>query len=347
MTEKNSESFPTQAQVVIIGGGVIGCSLTYHLTKLGWRDVVLLERKELTSGTTWHAAGLVVSGTFTSAVMSDMSKYTRELYQRLEEETGQDTGFRRIGYLELASSQEWLEGLRRAADFGRYNGHVIEEISPTEVKKLWPLLKTDDLLAGFFCPDDARVNPVDATMALAKGARMGGALILEDTKVTTIKKKNGRVTGVVTDKGEIEAEYVVNCGGMWGRELGEMAGVNVPLHAAEHYYLITEPIEGIHRDLPIMDDPARFAYYREETGGLMIGLFEPVAAPWGMDGIPREFSSDELAPDWDRMMPFLERRSARVEELLRGRGVQLAGYSAGWWGWAGNGPMDCGWPRAD
>jgi glycine cleavage system aminomethyltransferase T/glycine/D-amino acid oxidase-like deaminating enzyme len=307
-----TRSFPTQAHVVIIGGGVIGCSVAYHLTKLGWRDVVLLERKDLTCGTTWHAAGLVVSGTFTSAVMSDMSKYTLELYQGLEEETGQDTGFRRIGYLELASSEEWLEGLRRAADFGRYNGHTIEEISPAEVQKLWPLLKTDDLLAGFFCPNDARVNPVDTTMALAKGARTGGALIFEDTKVTAIKQKNDRVTGVVTDRGEIEAEVVVNCGGMWGRELGRMAGVNVPLHAAEHYYLITEPIEGMHPDMPILDDPARFAYYREETGGLMIGLFEPVAAPWGMDGIPEGFKFDELTPDWERMIPHLERAMERI-----------------------------------
>ena len=310
MTE--TRSIPTQAQVVIIGGGVIGCSVAYHLTKLGWRDVVLLERKDLTCGTTWHAAGLVASGTFTSAVMSDMSRYTRELYQRLEEETGQDTGFRRIGYLELASSAEWVEGFRRAADFGRYNGHVIEELTASEIKKMWPLLMTDDLLAGFFCPDDARVDPVDATMALAKGARMGGALILEDTEVTAIKQKNGRVTGVVTEKGEIEAEYVVNCGGMWGRELGQMAGVNVPLHAAEHYYLITEPIEGIHRDLPFLDDPARFAYYREETGGVMIGLFEPVAAPWGMEGVPESFKFDELAPDWDRMIPHLELAMERI-----------------------------------
>jgi glycine cleavage system aminomethyltransferase T/glycine/D-amino acid oxidase-like deaminating enzyme len=309
MTEK---PFPTQAQVVIIGGGVIGCSVAYHLTKLGWRDVVLLERKDLTCGTTWHAAGLVETGTFTSLVKSDMSKYTQDLFQTLGEETGQDTAFRRVGYLELASSEEWVEGLRRAADFGRYQGNVIEELSPSEIKRLWPLLKTDDLLAGFFCPDDARVNPVDATMALAKGARMGGALVFEDTKVTAINQKNGRVTGVVTDKGEIKAEYVVNCGGMWGRELGQMAGVNVPLHAAEHYYLITEPIDGIHPDLPILDDPARFAYYREETGGLLIGLFEPVAAPWGMDGIPESFRFDELTPDWDRMIPHLEQAMERI-----------------------------------
>jgi glycine cleavage system aminomethyltransferase T/glycine/D-amino acid oxidase-like deaminating enzyme len=309
MTEK---PFPTQAQVVIIGGGVIGCSVAYHLTKLGWRDIVLMERKDLTCGTTWHAAGLVETGTFTSLVKSDMSKYTQDLFQRLGEETGQDTGFRRVGYLELASSEEWVEGLRRAADFGRYQGNVIEELSPSEIKRLWPLLKPDDLLAGFFCPDDARVNPVDATMALAKGARMGGALVFEDTKVTAINQKNGRVTGVVTDKGEIKADYVVNCGGMWGRELGQMAGVNVPLHAAEHYYLITEPIDGIHPDLPILDDPARFAYYREETGGLLIGLFEPVAAPWGMDGIPESFKFDELTPDWDRMIPHLEQAMERI-----------------------------------
>jgi len=308
----SEQSLPTQAQVVIIGGGVIGCSVAYHLTKLGWRDIVLLERKDLTCGTTWHAAGLVESAIFASAVKSDMAKYTQELFQRLGEEIGQDIGFRRIGYLELASTEEWVEGFRRSADFGRYNGHVIEELSPSEIKKMWPLLKTDDLLAGFFCPDDARVNPVDATMALAKGARMGGALILEDTKVTAIKQKNGRATGVATDKGEIEAEFVVNCGGMWGRELGKMAGVNVPLQAAEHYYLITEPIDGIHPGLPVLDDAARFAYYREETGGLLIGLFEPVAAPWGMDGIPDDFSFGELKPDWGRMMPHLERAMERI-----------------------------------
>jgi len=312
---------PDRAQVVIICGGVIGCSVAYHLTKLGWRDVLLLERNDLTCGTTWHAAGLVVSGTFSSAVMSDMSRYTRELFRELEKETGQDTGFRRIGYLELASDKEWLEGFRRVADFGRYNGHTIEELSPAEVKELWPLLKTDDLLAGFFCPDDARVNPVDATMALAKGARMGGARILQNTPVTGIRKKSGRVSGVVTRQGEVAAEYVVNCGGMWGRELGKMAGVNVPLHAAEHYYLITEPIDGMHRDLPIVDDPARYAYYREEVGGLMIGLFEPVAAPWAMDGVPPAFNFQELPPDWDRMMPYLERAMERIP-VAESAGIQ-------------------------
>ncbi len=316
MTENSpapsSRTFPTRAQVVIIGGGVIGCSTAYHLTKLGWKDVVLLEKSELTAGTTWHAAGLVVSGTFSSETMIEMAQYTRDLYARLEAETGLGTGFRPIGYLELAPNQEWLTQLRRVAAYARTYGHAVEEISPAEVKKMWPLFETDDLLGGFFCPDDGRTNPVDTTMSLAKGARMGGAQILEGVQVTGIKKKDGRVIGVVTDQGEIEAEIVVNCAGMWARELGKLAGVNVPLHASEHYYLITEPIEGIHADLPIVEDPLRYAYYREETGGLMIGLFEPVAGPWGMKGIPKNFSFGEIQPDWDRLMPYIETAMGRI-----------------------------------
>jgi glycine cleavage system aminomethyltransferase T/glycine/D-amino acid oxidase-like deaminating enzyme len=311
-TNVSPDTFPSQAQVVIIGGGVIGCSVAYHLAKLGWQDVVLLERKQLTAGTTWHAAGLVVSGGFVTETSINMAKYTRELYMRLEEETGQDTGFRPVGYLELATNQEHLEGLRRAGAFARMYGIPVEEISVADVKKLCPLLDTEDVIAGFYNTVDGRANPVDATMALAKGARMGGVRILEDTRVTGIKRKNGRVVGVATDKGDIEAEYVVNCGGMWGREIGKMAGVNVPLHAAEHYYLITEPIEGVHRDLPIIEDPEKFAYYREEVGGIMIGLFEPVAKPWGMRGYPENFSFGELPPDWDRMMPFVEAAMERV-----------------------------------
>jgi len=177
---------------------------------------------------------------------------------------------------------------------------------------MWPLFQVDDVIAGFYCPDDGRTNPVDTTMSLAKGARMGGATILEGTRVTGIRQKNGRVTGVVTDRGEIQAEVVVNCAGMWARELGKLAGVSIPLHASEHYYLITEPIEGIHRGLPIVEDPDRYAYFREETGGLMIGLFEPVAGPWGMKGIPRDFSFGEIQPDWDRLMPYIEQAMGRI-----------------------------------
>jgi glycine cleavage system aminomethyltransferase T/glycine/D-amino acid oxidase-like deaminating enzyme len=307
-----SDSLPTRAQVIIIGGGVIGCSVAYHLTQLGWRDVVLLEKSDLTAGTTWHAAGLVVSGTFSSETMINMAQYTRDLYERLEEETGLSTGFKPIGYLELAPNQEWLENLRRVAGYARTYGHTVEEISPSEVKKMWPLFDTEDILAGFYCPDDGRTNPVDTTMSLAKGARMGGACILERTPVTGIKQKNGRVIGVITHKGEIEAEYVINCAGMWARELGKMAGVHVPLQASEHYYLITEPIEGLHADLPIVEDPLRYAYYREEMGGLMIGLFEPVAGPWGIHGIPKNFSFAEIQPDWERLMPYLEHAMERI-----------------------------------
>jgi 4-methylaminobutanoate oxidase (formaldehyde-forming) len=307
------QPFPINAQVVIIGGGVIGCSVAYHLTKLGWRDVVLLERKELTSGTTWHAAGLVISGTFSSETMINLARYTRDLYDGiLESETGLSTGFSPIGYIELATNKEWLEGLRRVAAYARTYGNVVEEISPVEIQKMWPQFKTDDIIAGFFAPEDGRANPVDATMALAKGARMGGARILENVNVIGIKKEKDRVCGVRTDHGNIEAEYVVNCAGMWAREVGKMAGVNVPLHAAEHYYLITEPIEGIHRDMPIVEDPERFAYYREETGGLMIGVFEPVAGPWGMKGIPKDFSFGEINPDWDRLMPYIENAMGRI-----------------------------------
>ncbi len=308
----SADSFPTHAQVVIIGGGVIGCNVAYHLTKLGWRDVVLLERKQLTAGTTWHAAGLVVTGGFRTETGLGMAKYTRELYASLEEETGQATGFKPVGYLELACTRERLHDLRRAAGFQRGYGVNVQEISPSEVKELWPLARTDDVLAGFYTAEDGRTNPVDTTMAVAKGAKMGGARIFEETGVVGIKTANGRVTGVATDRGDIEAEYVVNCCGMWAREVGKMAGVSVPLQAAEHYYLITEPMEGIHADLPIIEDLDKFAYYREEVGGLMLGLFEPVAAPWGMDGIPEEFSFGELPPDWDRMMPFIEAAMARI-----------------------------------
>jgi 4-methylaminobutanoate oxidase (formaldehyde-forming) len=311
-SEKTKNKLPSHAQVVIIGGGVIGCSVAYHLTKLGWRDILLLERKQLTAGTTWHAAGLVEAGGFFSETMIEMAKYTRELYQRLEDETGQSTGFKPVGYLEFATSPSRLEGLRRVASFDRLFDVQMEEISPEKVKELWPLAYTEDMLAGFFTPGDGRVNPVDATMALAKGAVKGGAQIFEDVEVTGIQQKNGFVSGVVTIEGEIEAEYVVNCAGMWAREIGKMAGISVPLQASEHYYLITEPIEGVNSDYPVLVDLERYAYYREEHGGVLLGLFEPVAAPWGMDGFPKDFCFGEIKPDWDRMMPYIEEAMDRI-----------------------------------
>ena len=320
MAEKNPQkaadtSFPTQAQVVIIGGGVIGCSTAYHLTKLGWKDVVVLERKQLTSGTTWHAAGLVVCGGFATDTMLYMAHYTRELYKNLEKETGLSTGFKSVGYVEIASSESRLRALRNHANFARAFGINVQEISPSEFKDLWPLADPIGVLAGFYTPEDGRANPVDVTMSLAKGARNGGVRIYEETEVLGIKRDKGRVSGVITSKGEIEAEYVVNCCGMWARNVGKMAGVDVPLQAAEHYYLITEPIEGVSSELPILEDVDRYAYFREEVGGLMLGLFEPVAVPWGMNGISKDFSFGEIQPDWDRMMPYIEDAMKRVPAL--------------------------------
>ena len=307
-----TNNLPTHAQVIIIGGGVIGCSVSYHLAKLGWKDVIILEKNQLTAGTTWHAAGLVEAAGFFNETKIGMAKYTLELYAQLEKETGQATGFNPVGMIEIACTQSRLEEFRRLSAFGRYFDLNIEEISPADVQEFWPMMDSSDVLAGFLSTGDGTVNPIDVTMALAKGARNGGVRIFEETKVTGIKKKNNRVTGVVTDKGEIEAEYVVNCAGMWAGEVGKLASVNIPLQAAEHYYLITQPIEGVTADLPVLVDPDRYAYYREEVGGFLLGVFEPVGAPWSIDGIPKGFSFGEIQPDWDRMMPFLEPMMDRI-----------------------------------
>ena len=301
-----SSSTPGRAQVVIIGGGIIGNSVAYHLTKLGWNDVVLLERDRLTSGTTWHAAGLVVSGGMTTQTLAWMAKYSRDLYEVLEEETGLSTGFRPVGYLQTASTKERAHKLRREADFMRLMGIDREEISGAEVAALWPQMDASEVITGFYTANEGRADPYNVAMSLAKGARLGGAQILEGVGVLGITQEDDRVTGVVTDGGVIEADYVVNCAGMWARQVGAMAGVSVPLQAIEHAYLITEPIEGVSADLPIFEDPDRFAYYREETGGLLVGLFEPVAAPWSLDRIPDDFSFCEIPSDWDRLAPFLE-----------------------------------------
>jgi 4-methylaminobutanoate oxidase (formaldehyde-forming) len=305
-TRSAGSGFPDRARVVIIGGGVIGASVAYHLTKLGWSDVVLLEQNQLNAGTTWHAAGLIVSGGMTTETLAWMAKYSRDLFAVLEEETGLSTGFRPVGYLQTGSTKERTHKLRREADFMRLMGIEREEISPAEVAAMWPQVDARDVTAGFFTANEGRADPSSVTLSLAKGARMGGARVFEGTRVTGITKKDGRVTGVVTDRGSIEAEYVVNCAGMWAKQLGAMAGVSVPLQAIEHAYLISEPFEGVSRDLPIFEDPDRFAYYREEVGGLMVGLFEPVAAPWSLDTVPHDFSFGEIPSNWDRLGPFLE-----------------------------------------
>lgn len=307
---------PQQARVVIVGGGVIGCSTAYHLAHMGWKDVVLLERDQLTSGTTWHAAGLMVTFGSTSETSTEFRKYTRDLYGRLEAETGFATGFKPVGFIEVASNADRLEEFRRVAAFNRYCGVDVHEISPQEIKELFPLARVDDLKAGFYVKEDGRVNPVDVTMALARGARQQGATILEGVAATGIIKKNGAVAGVRTNYGDIQAEYVVNCAGMWARQFGEMAGVNIPNQAAEHYYLITEELKDLPPNMPVLEDPSHYGYYREEVGGIMVGLFEPVCAPWNINRIPNDFSFGEIPPDWERMTPFLEKAMSRVPVTL-------------------------------
>ncbi len=311
----SDQKLPSQARVVIVGGGVIGCSIAYHLTKLGWRDVLLLERHQLTSGTTWHAAGLLTTLRDTET-QTKLAKYTLELYRRLAEETGQATGLIDCGSIQLAMTAAKAEEMRRGFNIARSFGVEAHEVSPAEVKKMWPLADVSDLTAAFHFPNDARANPTDVTQALARGARNGGARIIEHMPVTDILQENGRVTGVRTAAGEVKAEYVVTCCGMWTRQLARKAGVNVPLQPAEHYYLISEPIADVHPLLPILRDPGRAAYIREEAGKLMVGLFEIEAAPWAKNGVPQDFNFGDIPPDWDRMYPVIEKAMKRVPCLF-------------------------------
>jgi 4-methylaminobutanoate oxidase (formaldehyde-forming) len=303
---------PQRARVVVVGGGVIGCSVAYHLAHEGWTDVVLLERDRLTSGTTWHAAGLMVTFGSTSETSTRLRQYTRDLYARLEAETGHSTGFRPVGFVEVATEAGRLEEYRRVAAFNRMLGVDVHEISADEVASLVPIARTDDVLAGFYVAEDGRANPVDVAMSLARGARNLGVTVVEGVPVADVLSAAGRVTGVRTAYGDIEAEYVVNCAGMWARQLADRSGVTVPLQAAEHYYLVTDQIPGLDGSLPVLEDPSSFGYFREEVGGLLIGLFETVCAPWRVDGIPDDFSFGSLPPDWERTGPYLEQAMRRV-----------------------------------
>jgi 4-methylaminobutanoate oxidase (formaldehyde-forming) len=296
---------------------VIGCSIAYHLAHEGWTDVVVLERDRLTSGTTWHAAGLMTCFGSTSETSTGIRLYSRDLYARLEAETGVSTGFKPVGLIEAAADADRLHEYRRVAAFQRHLGLEVEEIGPREMKELFPWAETEDLLAGFHVPGDGRVNPVDLTQSLARGAKDLGVRIVEGVRVEDVVVEDGEVRGVRLETGErVECEYVVNCTGMWARELGERSGVVIPNQAAEHYYLITDTIEGIDPNGPIFEDPASYGYYREEGGGMMVGLFEPHAAAWSVDGIPRDTTFTTLKPDWDRMGPFLEKAMARVPVTL-------------------------------
>ena len=311
---------PSKARAVIIGGGVIGCSIAYHLGKLGWKDVVLLERKQLTCGTTWHAAGLIAQLRATQN-MTRLAKYSQELYFGLEAETGVATGFKRNGSITVALTDERMEELRRSAAMARAFGVEIDEITPSDIAGRYPGLATADVVGGVWLPKDGQADPVNITQALAKGARNFGASILQGVKVTAIQQANGRVTGVETDHGPIEADYVVNAGGMWGREIGAMADVAVPLHACEHFYIVTEAMPDLAANLPVLRVPDECAYYKEDAGKILLGAFEPNSKPWGMNGIPEDFEFDSLPEDFDHFEPILERAVERFP-LLASAGIQ-------------------------
>ncbi len=307
-------SIPDQARVVIVGGGIVGCSIAYHLVKMGWQDVVLLERKKLTSGTTWHAAGLV-GQLRPSQNMTKLAKYTAELYTHIEAETGQATGFKQNGSVTIATNLERFEELKRNASMAKVFNLDVDVISTDEVRERYPLINTDDVIGGTWIASDGQINPIDVTQALARGARSGGAQIFEDVKVTRIVHDGGRVTGVETEAGAIKADKVVLCAGMWTRELARQVGVPVPLHACEHYYLVTEPFAGVEPDLPVFRDYDACAYYKEDAGKILLGAFEPVAKPWGGDGIPESFCFDELPGDFDHFQPVLEKAMKRMPAL--------------------------------
>jgi glycine cleavage system T protein len=312
---------PKRAQVVIVGGGIVGCSVAYHLTLRGCTDVVLLERRKLTSGTTWHAAGLVGQLRATHN-LTRLAQYTTELYTTLEQETGQATGFHQIGSLSVATNAERFEELQRGASMARCFGLEVEVVTPARAQQLWPFLNTEDLVGAVHLPKDGQTNPVDTTMALARGARQRGAKVLEDVLVTEIVVEGGRARGVRTGQGDIEAEAVVNCAGMWAHELGARAGTNLPLHAAEHFYIVTEPVPGLARHLPVLRDTDGCTYFKEDAGKLLVGWFEPVAKPWGMDGIPESFCFDQLPDDLDHIEPLLQGAIHRVPALANA-GIQL------------------------
>ncbi|PCJ92228.1 MAG: FAD-dependent oxidoreductase [Hyphomicrobiales bacterium] len=306
--------FPTTAKAVIIGGGIVGCSTAYHLAKLGWTDTVLLERKKLTSGTTFHAAGLVgqLRG---SANITQLLGYSVKLYDQLEKETGQATGWKMNGGLRLACTQERWTEVKRQATTAHSFGLDMQLLTPKEALELWPLMRIDDVIGAAYLPTDGQANPSDITQSLAKGARMAGARIFEDTKVISVEMDKGKIKAVHTDQGRIECEVVICCAGQWTRDFAKTVGVNVPLISVEHQFMITEPIEGVTSDMPTLRDPDRLTYYKEEVGGLVMGGYEPNPIPWANDGIPKGFHYSLLDSNFDHFEPMMELSLGRVPAL--------------------------------
>jgi heterotetrameric sarcosine oxidase gamma subunit len=316
-----STSLPTHARAVVIGGGIVGVSVAYHLAQRGWTDTVLLERNQLTSGTTWHAAGLVTKLRATYN-MTLLAAYAEELFRTVEAESGMSTGFRTTGSILLARTEERWTEVKRGISMAKVCGFDVEVVSPAEVKRMWPLIDESNIVGAAYLPADGVANPSDATLAIAKAFRLRGGQVFEHTAVTDVLLKDGRVTGVRTEAGEIGCEVVVNCAGMWARELGRRSGVDIPLHAAEHFYLITEEVPGLGANLPTLRCPDDTAYIRDDGGKIMVGFFEPGAKPWGMNGIPDGFSFGRLPEDWEHLAPFIEMAARRLP-LLNDVGIRL------------------------
>ncbi|MEM9202443.1 MAG: FAD-dependent oxidoreductase [Actinomycetota bacterium] len=312
---------PDRAQVVVVGGGIVGCSIAYHLTRRDITDVVVLEQNTLTAGTTWHAAGLV-SQLKSTYSLTKLAAYSARLFEELEDETGQATGYRTPGSIQVADNEQRWEEIRRGATMADGVGVDCEEISIERAAELFPHMRTDDLVGALYIPRDGQTSPVDTTMALAKGAKSRGAQVIENVAVTQLKTDNGKISGVVTEQGEIEAEIVVLATGMWTRHLAAQIGVNVPLQACEHFYIVTEPIDGMKLGTPTLRDPGNYTYFKEETGKIMAGFFEPRGKIWRTDEVPRDFAFDSLPEDWDHVGPIFERAIHRVP-VLGEVGLQL------------------------
>ena len=369
-----SKFLPNQAQIIIIGGGIIGCSVAYQLAKEGTKDVLLLERGQLTCGSTFHAAGLV-GQLRNSANITRVLKNSVELYRSIETETGQSTGWKMNGGLRLACSQERWTELKRQATTAHSFGLEMELLSSEEAQNMWPLMEVDDVIGAAFLPTDGQVNPSDITQALAKGSRMHGATIAEETPVTGIRIENQQVTAVqVEDRmsaanREILCETVVNCAGQWAYDVGKMAGVNVPLISVEHQYLITEAIDGVSPDLPTLRDPDKLTYWKEDVGGLVMGGYEPNPIPWAREKIPEDFIFQLLPENIKHfeqlMIPALERVPALEnagirkfingpesftpdgisgsQKFFRGCRFQCFWHCCCWWSWKGIGRVDSWW----
>ncbi len=307
-------TLPRQADIVVIGGGIIGCSTAYHLAHDHKADVVLLEQGKLTSGSTWHAAGLV-GQLRSSASITQLLKYSVDLYQRLGRETGLETGWKMTGCLRLACNEDrWIE-FKRLATTAQSFDMEMHLLSPADVKKIWPLMQVDDLVGATFLPTDGQANPSDITQSLAKGATMAGARLIEGGHVTGFQMKDKRITAVETTAGIMACDKVVNCAGQWARQVGAMAGVVVPLQPVKHQYIITEPIDGITSTTPTVRDPDRFTYFKEEVGGLVMGGYEQDPIAWTLGDVPDDFEFQLFDDDWDHFEQHMSQAIARVPAL--------------------------------